>query len=145
MNDAELIQIDTLFYRAGQAAIMCVRREVFVDEQSVPAQLEIDGRDDHCIHALAMDCDRPVGTGRIDLAGGGKVGRVAVVREYRRRGIGSRLMAALEQAAREHGLQSIWFHAQESAIPFYEKLGYSLEGESFMEAGIPHRQMRRCL
>ena len=145
MNDAELVQIDTISYRAGQAAIMCVRREVFVDEQSVPADLERDGRDDHCIHVLALHSSKPVGTGRIDCEGGGKVGRVAVVREYRRRGVGTQLMAALEQAAREHGLRSIWFHAQESAIPFYEKLGYASEGEFFMEAGIPHRTMRKSL
>ena len=54
-------------------------------------------------------------------------------------------MEVLIDAARSHGLTSIWFHAQESAIPFYQKLGYSLEGEPFMEAGIPHRTMRKTI
>ena len=114
---------------------------MFIEEQSVPPDLEIDGRDDRCLHALAMDGERPVGTGRIDLEKNGKVGRVAVLRGHRGRGIGTRLMEALVAVAREHSLHSVWFHAQQSAIPFYEKLGYSVEGDCFMEAGIPHRTM----
>jgi len=124
---------------------MSVRRVVFVEEQAVPIELEIDGRDDHCLHAIALAGDRPVGTGRIDLESGGKVGRVAVLSEYRGRGIGTKLMDNLVRVAKGHGLPSIWFHAQESAIPFYERLGYSVEGEPFMEAGIRHRTMRKNL
>ena len=138
-------KVVTTTYQASQIDIMFVRRAVFIDEQSVPAELEIDGLDDRCLHALALVGEKAVGTARIDLEDGGKVGRVAVLSDYRRRGIGTRLMAALVRAAREHGLCSIWFHAQEFAIPFYEKLGYSVEGESFMEAGIPHRTMRKRL
>ena len=122
---------------------MFVRRVVFIDEQSVPAELEIDGLDDRCIHALALEGEKAVGTGRIDLEDDGKVGRVAVLSDYRGRGIGTQLMATLVRAAMEYGLRSIWFHAQLSAIPFYKKLGYSVEGEFFMEAGIPHRTMRK--
>lgn len=138
-------QVITTTYQARQEDIMYVRRVVFIEEQSVPPELEIDGRDHRCLHALALVGGRPVGTGRIDLEDHGKVGRVAVLSEYRGQGIGTRLMAALVQVAKLHRLSSIWFHAQESAIPFYEKLGYSLVGESFLEAGILHRTMRRTL
>lgn len=139
------IQVITTSYQARRDDIVFVRRLVFIEEQSVSSELEIDGRDDRCVHALALDGERAVATGRIDLEKQGKVGRVAVLQEYRGRGIGTRIMETLVEVAREHGLRSIWFHAQESAITFYEKLGYALEGGSFMEAGIPHRKMRKSI
>ncbi len=122
-----------------------VRTAVFIREQRVPWEIEMDERDASCIHVLARADGRPVGTARIDLEKDGKVGRVAVLRDYRRCGIGRRLMAELESIAGEYGLQRLWFHAQTSAIPFYEQIGYSAEGPEFSEAGIPHRTMSRRL
>ena len=137
--------IVTTSYAKRQAEIRSVRMAVFVEEQSVPIDLEMDDADKHCIHVLALDGQRPVGTGRIDFAKDGKVGRIAVLKSERRRGIGTLLMQTLEEAAHQRDCPQIWFHAQTSAIPFYEPLGYTAEGETFLEANIPHRTMRKQL
>jgi predicted GNAT family N-acyltransferase len=131
-------------YETHKDAMRAVRFEVFVDEQSVPAEIEMDDRDPLCVHVVAWDNGVPVGTGRIDLEKGGKVGRVAVLASYRRSGVGTRIMAALEDIARNAKLDGLWFHAQLSAIPFYEALGYIAEGPEFDEADIPHRTMRKA-
>ena len=137
--------IVTTSYAEHQTEIRSVRLAVFVEEQSVPLELEMDDRDECCLHVLALDGQRPVGTGRIDFAKDGKVGRVAVLKSERRQGIGTLLMQALEAAARQQNCPQIWFHAQTSAISFYEFLGYTAEGEIFFEANIPHRTMRKQL
>ncbi|MEM8733582.1 MAG: GNAT family N-acetyltransferase, partial [Planctomycetota bacterium] len=94
-------------------------------------------------HALATIGAQPVATGRIDVQKEGKIGRVAVLADFRRLGIGSRMMEALENFASEQGLRKVWFHAQQSAIPFYRSLGYEAVGEEFMEADIPHVMMEK--
>lgn len=77
-----------------------------------------------------------------DVGQGGKLGRVAVLPGQRGRGIGLAMMGALHSLAPVHGLAGLWCHAQRSAVPFYEKLGYRREGEEFIEAGIPHQLLR---
>jgi len=88
-------------FTADFASIRRVRETVFIDEQRVPRELEFDDRDPLCIHVLAFDGTTPVGTGRLDLDYGGKVGRVAVVATYRRAGVGSAVMERLHAIARE--------------------------------------------
>jgi len=86
---------------------------------------------------------KAVATGRIDLEKEGKVGRVAVLASARKYGFGQQIMAALEQQARESKLSRVWFNAQISAIGFYERLGYQVVGNDFLEAGIVHRMMQK--
>ncbi len=119
-----------------------IRLEVFVQEQGVPAQEERDEHDPAALHFLALDADgAAAGTARVLFtpAGIAKIGRVAVLRAARGRGLGAALLAAAEAElplARSYALD-----AQVQALPFYERLGYAATGPAFMEAGIPHRHM----
>jgi predicted GNAT family N-acyltransferase len=125
--------------------IEAIRITVFVHEQKVPIEVEMDDRDTLCIHALAWVGSTAVATGRIDLEDGGKIGRIAVLADYRRQGLGKAVMETLEQIARDNGMTEVWLHAQLSALPFYEELGYQAQGEEFYEAGIPHLTMNKSL
>jgi len=128
-------------FTADFTSLRRVRETVFIDEQRVPRELEFDDRDALCVHVLAFDGDLPVGTGRLDLDYGGKVGRVAVVATHRRFGVGTAVMEALHGAARERNQSRLWCNAQLTAVPFYERLGYVSSGPVFVEAGIDHLRM----
>ena len=128
-------------FTADFTSLRRVRETVFIDEQRVPRELEFDDRDALCVHVLAFDGDLPVGTGRLDLDYGGKVGRVAVVATHRLFGIGTAVMEALHGAARERNQSRLWCNAQLTAVPFYERLGYVSSGPVFVEAGIDHLRM----
>ncbi len=109
-------------------------------EQAVPESLEMDGRDEECVHALAEDlAGMVIGTAR--LLPEGRIGRVAVRQDWRGRGVGAALMRALMEAADSRGLPVLELHAQSWTVAFYEKLGFVAEGEEFEEAGIQHRVM----
>lgn len=117
-----------------------VRRRVFVDEQKVPEEIEIDEFDSSAIHALATDREgNPVGTGR--LSDDGRIGRVAVLPEWRGRKVGTALMEELIGKARVRGMASVYLHGQIRSIEFYEKLGFATRGPDFSEAHILHREM----
>ena len=124
-----------------------LRRIVFIDEQGVSEADEVDGLDDQAIHLLAWDGDRPVGTARMLVQGTtGKIGRVCVLAEARGAGLGAALIqAALEELRRMPDLREAELGSQSHATGFYEKLGFVVEGEEFLDAGIPHRHMRRAL
>lgn len=124
------------------AACQDLRRRVFVEEQNVPADLEVDGRDGEAVHLLATLDGIPVGTARfLTMGGAAKIGRVCVLAGYRGAGIGVALIRAAMAEAKARGLTTATLGAQTSAIGFYERLGYVAEGEEFMDAGIPHRTM----
>ena len=107
----------------------------------MPLELEMDERDAHCAHVLALAADgRAIGTGRLDVAFG-KVGRVAVLAQARRGGVGAAIMARLHELARDNGLTSVWCNAQSTAVPFYTSLGYRVTSAPFAEAGIEHVRM----
>lgn len=125
-------------FDADFASIRHVRSTVFIDEQRVPRELEFDDRDPLCRHVLVFDGDAPVGTGRVDLGYDGKIGRVAVVATHRRSGVGRTIMERLHAIAREAHQPRLWCHAQLTAVPFYERLGYVQSGPVFAEAGIDH-------
>jgi predicted GNAT family N-acyltransferase len=134
------------------ADAISIRRDVFIDEQGVPEARELDGKDDEAIHFVAYDEDTPIGVARLRAYRGGetkedraKVERVAVRKRRRGEGIGKRLMAAVEDAARSEGYAVAVLHAQVPVVPFYEELGYEAVGEEFEEAGIPHRKMTKQL
>lgn len=128
-------------FTADFAIIHRLRETVFIDEQRVPRELEFDERDPLCHHVLVFDGDLAVGTGRLDLGKGGKVGRVAVVATHRRGGVGTAVMDKLHAIARERKQAKVWCNAQLTAVPFYERLGYVSSGPVFEEAGIEHVRM----
>ena len=120
-----------------------VRDAVFVREQGVPATLEIDGRDPGCRHVLARDAaGAAIGTGR--LLPDGHLGRIAVRADWRGKGVGAALVERLIEEGAATGLSSLELNAQVPAAGFYERFGFVAEGPEFIEAGIPHRLMRRA-
>lgn len=125
-------------------ALRQIRRQVFVLEQHVPEQLEWDGLDDQCTHILAETSDGvAVGTAR--MLTDGHIGRIAVLRPWRHCGIGRTMLESLIRQALCSGLDSVYLNAQSTAIVFYEKVGFTSYGDEFLDAGIPHRRMRRQL
>jgi len=124
-------------------ALQKVRREVFILEQQVPESEEWDDDDATSVHALVTLNREPVGTGRLSLAG--KIGRIAVVARMRGRGIGTTILRRLLEEAARRGIRRPYLHAQLQAVPFYEKFGFTGEGEVFDEAGIPHLRMKHAL
>jgi len=119
-----------------------IRRRVFIDEQGVPAEIEMDSDDKRALHFLAFDRSTAVGTARLVLRKGvAKIGRMAVLKSHRRKGIGNRLLHRAILAAQTAGAKKIYLHAQVSVIPFYEAAGFQCVGRIFIEAGIPHRKM----
>lgn len=126
---------------------LALRHAVFCEEQGVPEELERDGRDGAAVHLAAVTPDgRVVGTCRLlPGAPAWHLGRMAVARPWRGRGVGARLLRAAEEAAGAAGARQIALSAQVPVLGFYERLGYAGEGEPFEVAGIPHLAMRRTL
>ncbi len=126
--------------------VFWVRQVVFVDEQQVPLEMEIDEFEDNCTHFLAEHEGKPVGAGRVrELSGYGKIERICVLDTCRGLKGGVAIMAAIETEISLMGLTKCKLEAQVHAIPFYEKLGYEIRSEVFMDAGIPHRLMVKNL
>ena len=127
-------------WQNNKTALGDIRRRVFIEEQHVPKDLEWDGLDESCHHILVTDSgNRPIGTGRIKS--NGHIGRMAVLDGYRNQGVGSAILMALLEYARQQQYSDVYLHAQVSAIPFYVKHGFVINSEQFMDAGIPHRGM----
>ncbi|MGN6597846.1 MAG: GNAT family N-acetyltransferase [Actinomycetes bacterium] len=138
-------------------AVFALRHEVFVLEQGVPLELEIDPNDAAAVHVAVRRRDEVVGTGRLvtepagfeglEVAAGpvAHLGRIAVRADHRRRGLGAALVEALTAAAREAGLRIAYLGAQEHAVGFYQRLGWTAFGRVFDDAGLPHRHMYRTL
>jgi predicted GNAT family N-acyltransferase len=125
-------------------ALRRVRRDVFIVEQQIPENLEWDDADATSLHALAEDeAGEPIGCGR--LLADGHVGRLAVVRSWRGRGVGAALLERLVDQARRRGHLRVVLNAQTRAMPFYARYGFEPSGSEFEEAGIPHCEMSRKL
>ncbi|KMK96753.1 acetyltransferase [Rossellomorea marisflavi] len=126
--------------------VFSIRKSVFVEEQNVPAEDEIDQYEEESTHFLLYDEDHPVGAGRFRVMDGkGKAERICILSSLRGRGAGREIMRAIEDYAREMSLPVLKLNAQSQAIPFYEKLGYEIVSEEFLDAGIPHRTMEKSL
>ena len=124
-----------------------IRKTVFIEEQRVPEELELDDDDQRAIHALAQLNAQPIGTARlVDLGyDQAQIGRMAVLDQFRGQGIGQQILQKLILYAQEKGIASLVLHSQVSAIPFYEKMGFIAQGPIYDEAGIPHRNMMLIL
>ena len=124
----------------GEPLLRAIREKVFMQEQGVPAELEWDGLDEACHHALALSANgEAIGCGRITLDG--HIGRVAILPEWRRKRIGSAILELLVDYARTQHYEYVDLNAQVQAIPLYKDFGFEVEGDEFMDANIPHRKM----
>jgi predicted GNAT family N-acyltransferase len=141
MKNAPLIELLDWERARGQAAP--IRFAVFVEEQGVPFEIELDEYDTVSIHALAFDGEKAVGTGR--LLPDGHIGRMAVLKRFRGKGIGGALLEALMKAAKARGDREVVLSAQVDALRFYGAHGFQPEGDEYMEAGIRHQAMKRTL
>ena len=124
-----------------------IRKKVFVEEQKVPPELEIDDLEDKTIHVIGYLENKAVSTARLYQKNDTtfKVQRVAVSLDFRKQNLGNQLMLEIERYAKEKQVNQLILDAQDHALLFYEKLGYQIEGDSFMDAGIPHHKMVKTL
>ncbi|MEO6365924.1 MAG: GNAT family N-acetyltransferase [Luteimonas sp.] len=137
-------RIEAIDYQTGLTDLRAVRETVFVQEQNVPLEEEWDALDPQCVHVIARAGDgTPIGTGR--LTPERRIGRMAVLREWRNKGVGDALLLALIAQAHERGWREIALNSQVGAQRFYARHGFIPEGERFIEAGIDHQPMRRKL
>jgi predicted GNAT family N-acyltransferase len=141
---AGMTAVHAASWQHDRGAIERIRRAVFIEEQGIPEADEWDTADPVSLHVLAgaSKCDA-VGTGRLEPTG--KLGRVAVLPQYRGSGVGSRIVAYLVNQATVLGFARVYLHAQASAVVFYERLGFQVDGPEFDEVGIPHRRMRQWI
>ena len=138
------LHIEVRGWDEAEARVMPVRTEVFIVEQGVPEEIERDAFDAVCRHAIACYAEgRVVATGR--LLPDGHIGRMAVLRAARGAGVGGAVLQALIAEAARRGLREVALNAQTHALAFYRRHGFEAVGEVFMEAGIPHRAMRRTV
>jgi predicted GNAT family N-acyltransferase len=138
-----MLKIELMPWEQARAHAAPIRYTVFVEEQGVPRELELDERDPDCEHAVAFISGQAVATGR--LLPDGHIGRMAVLDPWRGRGVGSAILARLIERARERGDKEVLLTAQTHAIGFYRAHGFVEEGAEYLEAGIAHRDMRRAL
>ncbi|MCR2802829.1 GNAT family N-acetyltransferase [Paenibacillus soyae] len=123
-----------------------IRTEVFVNEQGVSPDIEIDEHEEVATHVLVYYDGQPVGAGRVrEVEGVAKLERICVLAPFRKHKAGAAIMAELEEVAKEWGLSKAKLHAQTHAAGFYGKLGYAVDSDEFMEDGIPHVRMIKKL
>lgn len=152
--ESQPVIIQTVKSEAELFQSLAIREVVFIEEQHVPEGIERDADDSSAYHLLALRGGHAIGTGRLvmlqsppdgEQGAWGKVGRMAVLLNSRKGGVGSRLLTALEEEARRRSLNGILLNAQLSALDFYKKHGYVPMGAVFEEAGMPHLQMKKRL
>jgi len=141
--------VSLVSWHDGEPLLRAIRESVFIGEQRVPEELEWDALDETSRHALAVTAKGDaIGCGRIvppwELAPA-RIGRLAVLREWRGKMVGTALLEALLDYAQSRHYPEIVVHAQVQAKPFYRRFGFEEEGEVFMDAGIPHVAMRLVL
>ena len=133
-------EIHVADWQESRSVILSIRRTVFIREQRVPEELEWDGLDPACLHLVAWNRrGEPIGTARMQPDG--RIGRMAVLNDWRGHGVGRALLSRLLDEASAKGLSRVCLAAQTYALGFYQKQGFQVVGESFLDAGIPHRMM----
>jgi len=134
---------NVIFNNKSKKQIRTVRENVFINEQGISPEIEFDGLDNSAIHAVLCIKGQAVGTGRI--LNDGHIGRIAVISEFRNKGLGSKIVISLIDEAIKKGYKRVYLGAQKQAIDFYSKLGFTPFGETFIEAGIAHLSMEKIL
>lgn len=137
------MEINIVSWEEAQSALRLIRQKVFIEEQRVPEDLEWDGTDKIATHLLGKEGNRPVACARI--TSDGKLGRLAVLKEYRKHGWGSRLLKAAEQYLMEQKKPKLYLNSQANSYYFYFQSGYRPEEEMFWDANIPHIRMQKVL
>lgn len=123
-----------------------IRKRVFVEEQHVDAEEEIDEFENESVHFVLYDENKAVGAGRFRIINGkGKVERICILPTYRGKGAGKLVMDAIQDYAASQNIHLLKLNAQTHAIHFYEKLGYEIVSEEFIDAGIPHKTMEKVI
>ena len=132
-------------WQDAQTQLSAIRSTVFIQEQNVPEALEWDGADAYASHVLACDAKgKAIGTARLLLHGNrAHIGRMAVLKAWRKQGVGSALLACVIAEALRRGASAAFLNAQTTAVAFYARAGFVLEGVEFLDAGIPHYRMTR--
>ena len=151
MSIFKIIQAD---WHKDKNLLIEIRSQVFIMEQKVPPELELDELDISATHFLAYtSTNKAIGTARLLISSNSsiqnssiqnssaQIGRMAVLKEYRKQGCGLALLQACLQWARKQQFREVILHAQNHAIPFYQKSGFNIRGSEFMDAGIPHHEM----
>ena len=124
-----------------------VRKQVFVEEQGIPEDLELDELDMEAMHMVVKDGEGIVGTARVLFlaASQAKLERMAILKPFRRRGIGKGIISFLDEEFKNRGTEQVVLHAQCSAVNFYKSCGFEESGSPFWEAGIKHVKMQKRL
>ena len=137
-----MIKIKTINPGEDHSEAVQVRYTVFVEEQGVPHENEIDEYDKAAYHVVMTDSDRPIACGRLYFCDTiAKLGRVAVIEEYRRKGFATEICNEMIYLAKSHGAKKVVLHSQTYVVPLYEKLGFKCVGDEFLEENIPHFKM----
>jgi predicted GNAT family N-acyltransferase len=136
--------VSLVSWHDGEPLLRAIREAVFIREQNVPEDLEWDGKDDKCRHALVLSTNGDaIGCGR--LMPNGHIGRMAVLPEWREQKVGTAILEALLDEARSRGYKQVDIDAQTAAMAFYHKFGFVEHGKEFMDAGMPHKKMKLVL
>ncbi|WP_461521280.1 GNAT family N-acetyltransferase [Porticoccus sp.] len=134
------IEVEEVSWQTANEQLMAIRHKVFVEEQGVPVSEEVDELDPNAMHWLAYG-PQNVAMATARMLADGQIGRMAVLKDYRQRGVGSSLMRNMIRYAIREGMEQLFLSAQVHAVPFYEGFGFIAEGDAYMDAGIPHRAM----
>ena len=138
-----MLKIQFVNYKDARDTIHGIRHEVFTLEQFVDAELDFDGQDEAAFQVIACCNEKPAGTGR--MLADGHIGRIAVLKEFRKQGTGTLIMQSLIDLARQKNIAKVFLGAQVTAVPFYATLGFQADGKNYMEAGIEHTPMTLTL
>jgi len=137
--DAQIVRFDSSY----RPDIINIRTLIFVDEQGINSTIDFDGLDEVATHVLVFSQNKAIATGR--MLDDGHIGRIAVLKEHRKQGVGAKVLQALLENAQVKGFSRVYLGSQIHAAGFYKKLGFTICGEVFMDAGLEHIEMERYL
>ncbi|GJM17681.1 MAG: GNAT family acetyltransferase [Thermodesulfobacteriota bacterium] len=138
MNEFEVLQVS---WFDMESQLRAIRTQVFIEEQNVPVELEWDEADIDCIHLLVKKGSNYIATSR--FLNTGQIGRMAVLKPYRHRGIGNAMLKKILIIAHSMDMNTVFLNAQLDAVDFYKKNGFIKQGDIFDDAGIPHLRMEK--
>lgn len=146
MSDAPSFVFHITRWKHHQTELSAIRKQVFIQEQGVPEELEWDDDDNRALHILAEVIQSgktlAIGTARIIIKNKqAHIGRMALLPPWRHQGIGAKMLQTCIDECQKQGVQQITLNAQVYALPFYQKAGFQVSSDEFMDAGITHKEM----